>query len=741
MAESGFKLTVDEIMEPDLVGRSPSRVRWSGDGSQVYFEWHPPSLEEPALFVVPRDGGEPKKLTEEEAEAVPSVVVVGRVAREAEYTEDRRYALFIENDDIILIETATGKRRRITRTQDKESDAHFTKDEKKIYFTRENNLFTLSLEDSSLSQVTNFQPSKLEKAEKTENQKWLEAQQKELFEVLKEEKEEKEKKEKPERKTFYLKQNQSVVDIRLSPDERFVLFTLKDDPPRAKTTIVSNFVTESGYTKDLRARKKVGDLVDNVRMGILRVEDGEVLWVDHGQGDREVSLSLVAWSEDGEKALLLGLSADFKDRWLLLLDPETGGTKVLDYLHDDAWVKRGGHDAGWMPGDRHIYFLSERDGYQHLYTVSIEGGEPQQLTKGQFEVFSPRISKDKTRFYFTSSEGDPGERHFYSMSLDGGEKTHITHLEGRNDAYLSPDESMLALIHSYSNKPPELYLQENRPGAEARQMTTTPSEKFRSFPWIAPEIVTFTARDGVEVRARLYKPEDYERGGPAVIFVHGAGYMQNVHKGWSNYYREYMFHHLLMERGGYIVLDIDYRGSAGYGSDWRTAIYRHMGGKDLTDQVDGARYLVEEHGVDPKRIGIYGGSYGGFITLMALFATPEVFAAGAALRPVTDWAHYNHGYTGRILNLPQDDDEAYRRSSPIYFAEGLKSPLLICHGMVDTNVHFQDTVRLTQRLIELRKEDWEVAIYPFEGHGFRKETSWADEYKRILKLFRTSLES
>jgi dipeptidyl aminopeptidase/acylaminoacyl peptidase len=164
-----------------------------------------------------------------------------------------------------------------------------------------------------------------------------------------------------------------------------------------------------------------------------------------------------------------------------------------------------------------------------------------------------------------------------------------------------------------------------------------------------------------------------------------------------------------------------------------------MGGKDLEDIVDGAKYLASNHKVNPKRIGVYGGSYGGFITLMAMFTTPDVFAAGAALRPVTDWAHYNHGYTSNILNEPHKDSEAYRKSSPIYFAEGLKGALLICHGMVDTNVFFQDSVRLVQRLIELRKDNFETAIYPVENHGFEEETSWADEYKRILKLFEENL--
>jgi dipeptidyl aminopeptidase/acylaminoacyl peptidase len=275
---------------------------------------------------------------------------------------------------------------------------------------------------------------------------------------------------------------------------------------------------------------------------------------------------------------------------------------------------------------------------------------------------------------------------------------------------------------------------DNKPGAKPRQITQSTTEEFNAYPWREPEVVTFKARDGAGVYARLYLPANAQRNGAAVIFVHGAGYLQNAHKWWSQYFREYMFHNLLADKG-YTVLDIDYRGSAGYGRDWRTGIYRHMGGKDLTDHVDGAKWLVDTHGVDAKRIGIYGGSYGGFITLMALFTQPYVFKAGAALRSVTDWAHYNHPYTANILNEPVTDSLAYARSSPLYYAEGLKSHLLMCHGMVDVNVHFQDIVRLSQRFIELKKENWELAVYPVEDHAFVEPSSWTDEYRRILKLF------
>ena len=284
----------------------------------------------------------------------------------------------------------------------------------------------------------------------------------------------------------------------------------------------------------------------------------------------------------------------------------------------------------------------------------------------------------------------------------------------------------------------------NTPGAAATQVTTTPTEEWRSFKWIDPKVITYKARDGVDVYARLFTPEmigarrDPSR--PGVVFVHGAGYLQNAHRYWSTYFREYMFHNLLASRG-YVVLDVDYRASSGYGRDWRTAIYRHMGGKDLEDVVDGAKYLAAKEQVDPRRIGVYGGSYGGFITLMAMFTTPDVFAAGAALRPVTDWAHYNHGYTSNILNVPQKDAEAYRKSSPIYFADGLKGALLICHGMVDTNVLLPGFG--AARAAADRAAQGELGAGGLSGREprFTEETSWADEYRRILKLFEDNLRS
>jgi dipeptidyl aminopeptidase/acylaminoacyl peptidase len=434
---------------------------------------------------------------------------------------------------------------------------------------------------------------------------------------------------------------------------------------------------------------------------------------------------------------------DNKDRWIMLWDTAGGKLKLLDRQRDEAWVAGPGIGffgrTGWID-DNTFWYQSEKTGYSHLYTVNISTGEKKALTSGNYEIQQAQLSLDKKYFYITTNEVHPGEQHFYRLSIADGKKEKITTMTGAHQVTLSRDEKYLGILYSYSTKPWELYLMENKVGGKSQQIThLAQTDEFKSYAWKDPEVITFPAADGAMVYARLYKPANPHPNKPAVLFVHGAGYLQNAHKWWSSYFREYMFNNMLADNG-YYVLDIDYRGSAGYGRDWRTGIYRFMGGKDLSDHVDAVKYLVKNHGANPAHVGLYGGSYGGFITLMGMFNEPNVFAAGAALRPVTDWAQYNHGYTSNILNEPYTDSIAYRKSSPFYYAEGLKGHLLICHGMVDVNVHYQDAVKLAQRLIELGKDNWELASYPMEDHGFVEPSSWTDEYKRIYKLFETVLK-
>ena len=757
-----FDLSIKNIMRgPELVGAPPEQVRFTDDSRWIFFRWKPggrPWYEDMAWYRVAANGGTPEKLPALLADSLNVLIANGP------RSPDQRWRVVAYNGDLFLINRQSLAVRRLTDTRATEANPVFTQNGTVVLFARDNNIHSLDLTTGLFRQLTDLRAGPAPDDPRTPEgqRRFLERQQEELFEHIRTERRQRLEQDSLRKlrearvlKVVYLARGERLGPIAANEAGTHAFVRVLQDGNTGKTALVPDWVTRSGYTETIETRTKVGDAQGELgRIGLVDLQNGAVRWLDvtptrrlpGDTTDQKAKLSTTRtmdWNAAGTHALVSALSADFKDQWLYVVEASTGKLTHLAHERNNAWIG-GPCDfwigcAGWLPtGD--VFYVSERDGYSHVYAVSANGSNSRQLTKGPWEVYSVQLSPNKDRFYLTSNEGTPFERHFYHMTFDG-KRTRITNSSGREDVTTSPDGTRLAIIHSTANVPPELYVADNRAGAAMRRITNSPTQEFLSYKWITPPIVQFRARDGVQVPARIYRPRDFgvQPNGAAVIFVHGAGYLQNVHNWWSTYYREYMFHHLLATRG-YTVLDIDYRGSQGYGAEWRTAIYRHMGGKDLTDQVDGARYLAASEGIDAKRVGIYGGSYGGFITLMALFTEADHFAAGAALRSVTDWAHYNHGYTGRILNFPQEDTLAYRRSSPIYFAEGLKDPLLILHGMVDTNVHFSDVVRLTQRLIELGKADWELAVYPVEDHAFVEPSSWTDEYRRIFELFEKHLK-
>ncbi len=764
-------LTVEKIMQNPTtwIGTSPSSVFWSEDGKTIYFDWNPENNAADSLYKVSAPWTTPVKVSMTEQKKMPS--------RRGEYNRAKSLKLYDREGDLYIYDVKKGTEKRLTQTESRESSPSFSQDEKSVVFTSNNNLFKMDLASGFITQITNFSSgngnNRRGNSEKsTERDQALEESQLELFSILKNEKElknaSKEFNDKFQSKP--LKEISAgggfVASMMLSPDENFVVF-LSFERSSDKNTIVPDYVTESGYTEDLNARSKVGgvqgrrtvSIYDRKSEQVYEVNSAELPDLDKApeyyseydrkfEGKKKLNTFLPVWSLDGKKAVISLTTDDNKDRYIALLNLNDGNLTLLDHQHDEAWIGGpgiggwgfSGGDMGWLPDNKHIYFQSEVSGYSHLYLMNVETKERKALTSGNYEVYSPQLNKDKTAWFFEANIEHPGISQAYTMPLMGGKITPLTDMGGKADVTFSPDFTKMAILHSTANHPEELYVSEKISKPEnIKKITNSTTAEWESYPWRTPQFITFEARDGANVYARLYEPENNVKNNAAVVFVHGAGYLQNAHQWWSTYFREYMFHNLLVEKG-YTVIDIDYRGSSGYGRDWRTGIYRHMGGKDLTDQVDGVNYLIKEKGIDKNKIGIYGGSYGGFITLMAMFTEADSFTSGAALRSVTDWAHYNHGYTSNILNTPTLDSIAYRRSSPIYFAEGLKGNLLICHGMVDTNVHFQDVVRLSQRLIELGKDNWEMAVFPKENHGFVHPSSWTDEYKRILKLFEETLK-
>jgi dipeptidyl aminopeptidase/acylaminoacyl peptidase len=765
-------LTIEKIMrDPKWIGVAPSDIKWSDNGKKVYFKWNPDNKFRNELYSITPNNLTPQKVgNKEEGEITPGY---GSKLNKAQTLK-----VYSRGGDIYLENIKSGKTVQLTRTTENESSPTFTADGTKVLFIKGDNLYAIKLNSGEFIQLTNFVASakKDKPDDETDQAKWLKQQQLELFDIIKLDDKDKKadaeekKKFQPKKIKELLTDGRDIDNVELSPDGRYITYRLiksADD----KNTIVPNYVTASGYTEDIQNRTKVGgpqpvsesfvydlqrdsayaintknipgikDLPDYVKDYPAELAERTKL-----NEDRKVTVNGPIWSEDGKHAIVVVNAIDNKDRWIMSLDAGNGALTLLDRQHNDAWVGGapgiGGdwYDPGnidWLDNE-HFYYQSEASGYSHIYIYNINNGDKKQLTNGKWEVQNLHLSHDKKMFYFNANIDHPGDYQYYRLAANGGEPVKLTSVKGDNEVSLSPDEKWLAIRYSYSNKPWELYLQPNKPGAKAVQVTRSTSAEFNSYAWRDAPIITFKNRYGSNVYARLYLPKNANPNKPAVIFVHGAGYLQNVMYAWSYYFHEMMFNNMLTDQG-YAVLDIDYSGSAGYGRDWRTAIYRHMGGKDLSDQVDGVKYLIDNYGVNPNHVGIYGGSYGGFMTLMAMFNAPDVFKSGAAVRSVTDWAHYNHEYTADILNEPYNDEKAYRLSSPIYFADGLKGNLLMLHGMIDQNVNFQDIVRLSQKLIELHKENWWLAPYPIEDHAFEQPSSWTDEYKRIYKLFQETL--
>src|SRR5258707_2062509 len=371
---AGFELSVNSIMRgPKLVGYPPTGLRWSGDSTRLYFEWRRPGDDEAFTYVVSRDGGEPKKLSDAERRNAPPVNGV--------WDKARRRVLFVDQGDIALVDSVAGTRRDITRTTGSESNPRWARNESAITFVRENNLYIVPLDSGAIEQLTDIAPKKRD-PRKTDSQEFVKAEEQKLIEHTRVEAEKKKKAEEKDKARaltkFELADRQSANDIRLSPDGTHAFLVVSERADTSKRPNVPNYVTESSYTEDIPARTYVGDAQDkrtlvvmNLRTGTSQTADAEFA---KGRAHR---WGMPQITEDGSIAVAHVRSDDNKDRWLVAVDAETGKSRVLDVLHDAAWVRElggfGPNDPsfGFLPDQKHLWFLSERDGWMHLYTLDV----------------------------------------------------------------------------------------------------------------------------------------------------------------------------------------------------------------------------------------------------------------------------------------------------------------------------------------------------------------------------------
>jgi dipeptidyl aminopeptidase/acylaminoacyl peptidase len=578
-------LTVDSIMRgPKLVGASPSAIRWSKDSTQVYFSWQKAADERSATFSVGKDGTGLKQLSPEEVRGIEAT-------RTGRLDKARRRLLAVESGDVVIYDAASGARRQVTRTSEAESSPRWARNDTAVTFTREGNLFIMSLEAAgdapALAQLTDIvapEPAAAPAtapgarnggaggraggagaaggrgaqatAAQTEAQRLLAEQERALIEFL--------RNQQSGRgggggqgggraggpgftgagaapapapiARLALTTRQSVTDLQLSTDERFVWVGVNERPDgTARGQDVPNYVTSSSYPEMIPGRTNVGDVQGRRLLASIDVRGNKVVWADasafagnerkakpaDADEPRLLNWSMPDVSDDGAYSVVAVRSLDNKDRWFVTVDPATGKATVIDGQHDEAWIREQGFTGGggggqggaagitWLPDNKRFLFLSEKTGYLHVQSVDMSAAAPsaKSLTTGKWEVTDARLSNDRKTIFLTTNEVHPGERQFYTMSVDGGARTRITTMTGSNEVTVSPDEKSLAVLFSYSTKPPELYVMPLAAGAQPKQVTVTPSEEWRAFKWIDPKVITYKTRDGAEVYARLFTPE------------------------------------------------------------------------------------------------------------------------------------------------------------------------------------------------------------------------------------------
>ncbi|MFQ5503936.1 MAG: prolyl oligopeptidase family serine peptidase [Planctomycetota bacterium] len=538
--------------------------------------------------------------------------------------------------------------------------------------------------------------------------------------------------------------------VAFGPDGSMAAIAVLHLPERGPHQLVPDFLEkEVGFSKARNSR--IDDLPAVSRLRLVRIRPKNVepielpLDLELPAGSASERVLSLEFDSRGKRLLVQTLGSDYHRRRLLVFERKMRKPRLLHEEDDPAWIGPLARRAFFDGPGKTVLFSSETDGRAALFRVPVSGGRPERLTPKGIELQSLRVSGDRLRLLLGLGEPDVTRRSIHVLDLERNQLDRAPQPLGWNtEARISDSGRRLVYLHAESFRPAEVHVADPaRRDLEPRKITSLTPASFLSFPWIRPRTVRYTnAEDGARVWAQLFRPPGQPPAGgwPAVIFLHGAGYLQNVSDSMTAYKVNLLFHHRLAARG-FVVLNPDYRGSRGYGRKFRTDVYKDLGGPDRADVIAARAFLVRAAGVDPDRIGIYGGSYGGFLTLMCLFKDPEAFACGAALRPVTDWSRYHPNYTHPRLGRPRDPggQEVYRKTSPIHFARGLVRPLLLLHGMGDTNVFVQDTIRLTERLIRLGK-DFDTMLYPSQKHTFADPSAWVDEYRRIERLFDRVLE-
>ncbi|MGB2664381.1 MAG: S9 family peptidase [Candidatus Acidiferrum sp.] len=518
-----------------------------------------------------------------------------------------------------------------------------------------------------------------------------------------------------------------------SPDSSAIAYLEMDESKVAQFSLL-NFESYTGEA-ELQRYPVAGGQNPTVRILVASLSGGEPRPMDTGT-ETNVYLPRVNWLPDSRRLAIQRLNRDQNVLELLLADASTGKTSTLLTEKDQYWINIS-DDLHFFKDNKRFLWSSERTGYRHLYLYGLDGKEIAQLTKGDWEVnHVEAVDEAKGIVYFTSTEKSPTERHLYRVALDGSGFARITKGDGFHMVNLSPTADLYVDMYSNAMTPPrqDLYRTD---GTKASSINENKVEELSQYHLSPVEFSTVKARDGVLLNCFMIKPPNFDpaKKYPVIVYTYGGPHAQVVLNAWMG---PNLLWHEMMAQKGYIIFALDNRGSAGRGHVFEESIHYRFGIPELNDQRDGVAWLQQQPWVDPHRIGIWGWSYGGHMTLHAMFEAPDLFKVGFAGGPVTDWHFYDTIYTERYMGLPPQHESEYKESSPLSHVDGFKGKLLIAQGTGDDNVHYSNTLGLINDLIN-RGIYVEVIAAPGRGHGVSDPPARKVVFNRVTQFFLDNL--
>jgi dipeptidyl-peptidase-4 len=713
-ATSAYKpLTVDRIYsEPSLNGRLTRGIQWTPDSKQIsFFESNATGkVGRTELWVVDVASGQRHAILSAEklesvlpADSEPTTQTTGlgrRAPAEYQWAPGGGALLFQGPNSLAWFDLKTQASRTLVAGKERITDPKISPDGKYVSFVRNHNLWVVSVADGKERAFTEGGTEEVRKGELD----WV-----------------------------YPEELEITTAYWWAPDSSAIAYFQMDESKVAKYPLV-DFSSPVGEAEEERY-PPAGGANPLVRVFVAPVGGGEAHAMDTGE-NTDIYIARVNWLTDSKHIAIQRLNRPQTVLDLLVCDAATGAARTALNETDQYWINVS-NDLHFLKDGKRFLWSSERSGYRHLYLSDLEGKQLAQITKGEWEVSAvDAVDEGKGLVYFTGTAKSPLERHLYRVSLDGSAISRITIHNGTHAVSMAPDAS--AFVDTYSDvlTPPRQDVA-RADGSLLRVINENKVAELADYHLSTPQFLSVKVHDGVALNAVMIKPPNFDESKkyPVLVYTYGGPHVQVVLNAWGG---NMALWNQSMAQKGYIIFSLDNRGSAGRGHIFEEPIHYNLGAVELSDQREGVAYLKSLPYVDGERIGIWGWSYGGSMTLHAMFSVGAPFKAGFAGGPVTDWHFYDSIYTERYLGMPQQNETSYRTSSPIDRAENLKGKLLIAHGTDDDNVHFANTLTLIDKLIEVGKYA-EVMPVPGRGHGASDPAARKMVFNRVTQFFLDNL--